>query len=39
MEAITFGNRQILLEVTRRKITANPVRYLNKIYGESEVGF
>ena len=38
MEAITFGNRQILLEVTRRKITDNPMRYLNKIYGESEVG-
>jgi Fe-S-cluster-containing dehydrogenase component len=38
MEAITFGNRQILLEVTRRKIAVNPVRYLNKIYGESEVG-
>jgi formate dehydrogenase iron-sulfur subunit len=38
MEAITFGHRQILLEVTRRKIAANPVRYLNKVYGEFEVG-
>ena len=38
MEAITFGHRQILLEVARRKITDNPRRYLNKIYGESEVG-
>ena len=38
MEAITFGNRRALLEVTHRKIAANPVRYLNRIYGEKEVG-
>jgi formate dehydrogenase iron-sulfur subunit len=38
MEAITFGNRKMLLEVTRRKIAANPMRYINKIYGEFEVG-
>jgi len=38
VEAITFGNRNMLLEVARRKITDNPGRYLDKIYGESEVG-
>ncbi len=38
VEAITFGNRNMLLEVARRKITDNPGRYLRKIYGESEVG-
>jgi formate dehydrogenase iron-sulfur subunit len=38
MEAITYGKRKELLLVARHKITNNPTRYLDKIYGEHEVG-
>ncbi len=37
-EAITFGKRDMLLTVARQKIKMDPGRYLNKIYGEHEVG-
>ncbi len=38
VEAMTFGKRSTLLEIARDKITANPDRYIDHIYGESEVG-
>jgi hypothetical protein len=38
VEGITFGKRSQLLEVAHQKIKNNPARYLNRIYGEHEVG-
>lgn len=37
-EAITFGKRKDLLALAREKITHNPGKYVNHIYGETEVG-
>ncbi len=36
--AITFGKRSDLVQIARNKIRKNPDRYLNRIYGEYEVG-
>jgi Fe-S-cluster-containing dehydrogenase component len=36
--AITFGKREELLKLARKRIEAEPQRYLNHIYGEKEVG-
>jgi len=38
MEAITFGKRKKLVEIAENKLRKNPGRYINKIYGEKEVG-
>ena len=38
VEAITFGKRTRLLEEARERIRANPSRYIQRIYGEKEVG-
>jgi len=38
VEAITFGKRSELLELARKKMAADPGRYVNRIYGEHEVG-
>lgn len=38
VEGITFGKRRQLLELARHKIKNDPGRYLDKIYGEHEVG-
>lgn len=38
LEAITFGKRKTILEMAHRKVAGDPSRYLNKIYGEHEVG-
>jgi len=37
-EAITFGKRETLLEVAKKRLKDNPARYLQHIYGEKEVG-
>jgi Fe-S-cluster-containing dehydrogenase component len=37
-EALTFGKRGELLELARSKIKARPERYVDHIYGETEVG-
>ncbi len=37
-EAITFGKLDKLLELARQKVKNDPGRYLDKIYGEHEVG-
>lgn len=36
--ATLFGNRDELIEIARRRIHDNPLQYVNKIYGEREVG-
>lgn len=38
MEAITFGKRDEMLSLAKKKIKTNPVRYLDRVYGEHEVG-
>lgn len=38
VEAITFGSRSELLKLARKKIENNPGKYLERIYGEKEVG-
>ncbi|KAA3612198.1 MAG: 4Fe-4S dicluster domain-containing protein [Calditrichaeota bacterium] len=38
MEALTYGKRFELVKLARKKIEANPDRYINHIYGEHEVG-
>jgi Fe-S-cluster-containing dehydrogenase component len=38
VEAITFGKRSELLALARRKIAADPTRYVEHIYGEHEAG-
>jgi formate dehydrogenase iron-sulfur subunit len=37
-EATIFGDREELLAEARRRIKQNPDRYVNRIYGEHEVG-
>lgn len=37
-QALIFGKRYELLKIAREKIAANPGRYVNHIYGETEVG-
>ncbi len=36
--AITFGRREELLKLARKRISDNPDRYIDHIYGEREVG-
>jgi Fe-S-cluster-containing dehydrogenase component len=36
--AITFGKREELLRIAKKKILDNPDKYINHIYGEYEVG-
>jgi formate dehydrogenase iron-sulfur subunit len=36
--AITFGKRADLLKLARKRITDNPDKYIDHIYGEKEVG-
>ncbi len=36
--AITFGKREDLLKIARKRIEAEPERYLDHIYGEKEIG-
>ncbi|WP_303721167.1 hydrogenase 2 operon protein HybA [Malonomonas rubra] len=36
--AITFGKREDLIKLARKRIEAEPERYLDHIYGEKEVG-
>lgn len=36
--ALTFGKREDLLQLARKKIAANPGKYINHIYGEKEIG-
>ncbi len=38
MEAIKFGPRQQLLEVAHARLEKHPDRYVDKVYGEREVG-
>ena len=38
VEAITFGTRAELLELGHKRIEEDPGKYLNRIYGEKEVG-
>jgi len=38
MEALTFGNRQELLSIARKRIRREPKRYVDYIYGEHEAG-
>jgi formate dehydrogenase iron-sulfur subunit len=38
MEAITFGKRKDLLKIAKTKLKKNPGKYVNRIYGEKEVG-
>ena len=38
VEAITFGKRNILLELAQKRIKKNPAKYIDHIYGEKEVG-
>jgi hypothetical protein len=37
VQALTYGRRYDLIEIARRKIEAEPERYVNHIYGEHEV--
>ncbi len=37
-EALTFGLRKQLLHIARNRITRNPARYVDHIYGEHEMG-
>lgn len=38
VEAITFGRRSDLLQLARKKIESDPLRYVEHIYGEHEAG-
>ena len=38
VEAMTYGPRAELIRVARERIKKNPDRYINHIYGETEVG-
>jgi formate dehydrogenase iron-sulfur subunit len=38
VEAITFGKRSTLLELAKKRIKENPAKYIDRIYGEHEVG-
>lgn len=37
-ETMTFGKRSDLIDLAHKKITDNPGRYVNHVYGENEVG-
>jgi len=37
-EAITFGKRKALIDLARQRIRKDPGRYVDHIYGETEVG-
>lgn len=37
-EALTFGSREKLIEIARKRIEKHPDRYINHIYGETEMG-
>lgn len=37
-EALTFGNRKDLIKIGHQRIKENPARYIDHIYGETEVG-
>ncbi|WP_028325305.1 hydrogenase 2 operon protein HybA [Desulfatirhabdium butyrativorans] len=37
-EAITFGKRSTLLKMAHRRISENPAKYIDHVYGETEVG-
>ncbi|HSB33270.1 MAG TPA: 4Fe-4S dicluster domain-containing protein [Nitrospirota bacterium] len=36
--ALTFGKREELIKIARKRIEDNPDKYINHIYGEKEVG-
>lgn len=38
VEALTFGKRNQLIEIAREKISREPDRYIDHIYGEHELG-
>ena len=38
VEAITFGKRSVLLTTAKKRIKDNPSKYVDRIYGEKEVG-
>lgn len=38
VETMTFGKRTDLIELAHKKIRDNPSRYVNHVYGETEVG-
>jgi hypothetical protein len=38
VEAITFGKRNELLKLAHERINENPLHYVQKVYGEDEVG-
>ena len=38
VEAITFGKRSQLLELAHRKLKNEPLAYVQRVYGENEVG-
>ena len=38
MEALTFGKRSELIKVARKRIVADPDKYVDHIYGEHEAG-
>jgi len=38
VEAITFGKRSVLLDIAHKRINNDPATYVQKIYGEKEVG-
>ena len=38
VEAITFGKRNILLNVAKKRLQENPGKYINHVYGEKEIG-
>ena len=38
VEAITFGRRSTLIQVAQERIEKNPGRYIDHIYGETEMG-
>jgi Fe-S-cluster-containing dehydrogenase component len=37
-EAITFGKRETLLKVAKKRLRENPGKYIQHVYGEKEVG-
>ncbi len=38
MDALTFGKRSDLLKIARKRIEANPERYVDYVYGETDAG-
>ena len=37
-EALTFGKRKTLLKIAKKRLTENPGKYIDHVYGEKEVG-